>query len=184
MLGLGIPPLRLDEIQIVLRTHIFFKLVQDEWLTRLKTNHTYLPLTKDSEANLNTGGDCLVFDVLDELKVAFRHDKEIQEHILTNLKPDILFERRPDRQDLELQYLMLKVTNRIAKMGKDSRWVFEQFDTDGNGTRKSFICSLTLCCSRCSRDSDGHKERSRDPLLQRGNQHVCAPPRRRQERGH
>lgn len=134
MLGLGIPPLRLDEIQIVLRTHIFFKIVQEEWLTRLKTNHSYLPLTKDSEANLDTGGDCLVFDMLDELKVAFRHDKEIQEHILTNLKPDVLFEKRPDRQDLELQYLILKVTNRIAKMGKDTRWVFEQFDTDGNGT--------------------------------------------------
>ena len=51
---------------------------------------------------MDTGGDCLVFDVLDELKIAFRHDKEIQEHILTNLKPDILFQKRPDRQQLEL----------------------------------------------------------------------------------
>ena len=87
---------------------------------------------------MSTGGDCLVFDVLDELKIAFRNDKEIQEHILTNLKPDILFQKRPDRQQLELQYLILKVTNRIAKLGKDTRWVFEQFDQDGNGTRKFY----------------------------------------------
>ena len=136
MLGLAVPPLRLDEIQIVLRTHIFFKLVQSDWLNRTKTNHKFLEITTENQANLNTGGDCLIFDILEELKQAFKHDKEIQERILTSLLPDILLKKSSNRRELELRYSILKVTNKIAKMGKDPKWVFQQFDIDGNGTRK------------------------------------------------
>ena len=28
----------------------------------------------------------------------------------------------------------MKVTNKIAKLGKDPKWVYTQFDVDGNGT--------------------------------------------------
>ena len=31
---------------------------------------------------------------------------------------------------------MLKVTNKISKMGKDPKWIYNQFDKDGDGTRK------------------------------------------------
>lgn len=81
-------------------------------------------MTKDNEANLNTGGDVLIFDVLDELKVAFKNDKEIQERILTSIRPDILLRKTQNRHELELRYSILKVTNKIAKMGKDPKWVF------------------------------------------------------------
>ena len=97
MLGLGVPPLRLDEIQIVLRTHIFFRNVQDDWINRTKTNHKFLELNKDNEPNLSTGGDVLIFDVLEEIKTAFKHDKEIQERLLTNLRPDILLQKQENR---------------------------------------------------------------------------------------
>ena len=122
----------------MLRTHIFFRDTQEVWLNRVKTNHKYLVINKDNEANLSTGGDVLIFDVLEEIKIAFKHDKEIQERLLTNLKPDILLQKCENRQLLELRYSILKVTNKIAKMGKDAKWVFEQFDIDGNGTRKYY----------------------------------------------
>lgn len=90
MIGMAVPPYRLDEIQIVLRSHLFFKMVQENWLTRIKTNNKYLEVTKDDESNLNRGGNCNIFDLLEELKAAFAHDKEIQERILFTIKPDIL----------------------------------------------------------------------------------------------
>ena len=31
MIGMAVPPYRLDEIQIVLRCHLFFKMVQESW---------------------------------------------------------------------------------------------------------------------------------------------------------
>ena len=76
-----------------MRTHIFFRDTQEVWLNRVKTNHKYLVINKDNEANLSTGGDVLIFDVLEEIKIAFKHDKEIQERLLTNLKPDILLQK-------------------------------------------------------------------------------------------
>ena len=134
MIGMAVPPYRLDEIQIVLRSHLFFKMVQENWMTRIKTNHKYLDIPKDHESNLVRGGFCGVFDLLEELKVAFKDDKEIQERILTTVKPDLLFVKSPNRQKLELRYSVLKVTNRIAKLGKDPKWVYTQLDKDGSGT--------------------------------------------------
>ena len=46
MIGMAVPPYRLDEIQIVLRSHLFFKMVQENWMTRIKTNHKYLDIPK------------------------------------------------------------------------------------------------------------------------------------------
>lgn len=90
MIGMASPPYRLDEIQIVLRTHLFFKMVQENWILKTKTNHKYLEITKENEHSLNRGGDCSIFELLDELKFAFSDDKEIQERILMNVKPDLL----------------------------------------------------------------------------------------------
>ena len=71
MLGMSEDPYRLDAIQIVLRCHMLFKLVQQDWIHRLKTNHPTLEITRDNEMNLKTGGECLVFDMIDELSKAF-----------------------------------------------------------------------------------------------------------------
>ncbi len=136
MIGMAIPPYRLDEIQIVLRAHLFFKMVQENWIQKQKTNHKYNEITKEDESNLNRGGNCGIFEIIDELKTAFVHDKEIAQRICTSIRPDICLQRSPNRQKLELRYSVLKVTNRIAKMGKDPKWVYKELDTDGNGTCK------------------------------------------------
>lgn len=56
----------------------------------MKTNFKYLEITRDDESNINRGGNCGIFDLLDELKLAFKDDKEIAERIITSIKPDIL----------------------------------------------------------------------------------------------
>jgi hypothetical protein len=64
-------PYKLDDIQIVLRSHMFFKMVQTDWITRTKVNHPMLEITKDNEINITTGGECLIFDILEELQKCF-----------------------------------------------------------------------------------------------------------------
>ena len=82
MIGMAVPPYRLDEIQIVLRSHLFFRMVQEKWIQRIRTNHKQLHIGKDDESNLIRGGNCGIFDINDELKVAFKDDKEVMERIL------------------------------------------------------------------------------------------------------
>jgi hypothetical protein len=71
MLGMSEDSYRLDAIQIVLRCHMLFKLVQSDWIARIKVNHPTLEITRDNEMNLKTGGECLVFDIIDEMQKAF-----------------------------------------------------------------------------------------------------------------
>jgi hypothetical protein len=33
--------------------------------------------TDDKLSNMTTGGECLIFDIIDEIRIAFRDDKEI-----------------------------------------------------------------------------------------------------------
>ena len=44
------------------------------------------------------------------------------------LKPDILLKNSANRKKLELRFSILKITNRIAKLGKDPRWVYKKLD--------------------------------------------------------
>ena len=44
MLGMTNPPLRLDEVRIVIRAHTFFKLVQLDWIAKIK-KHKHFEVT-------------------------------------------------------------------------------------------------------------------------------------------
>lgn len=129
------PPYHLDEIQIVLRAHLFFKMVQENWIKNEK-KHSYNEITKEDESNLNRGGNCSIFEIIDEIKTAFVHDKEIAERICTSIRPEICLQENPNHPKLELRFSVLKVTNHIAKMGKDPKWIYNELDTDGNGACK------------------------------------------------
>ena len=135
LLGLALPPMRLDEIQIVIRAHTFFKLVQSEWQTKIRTNYKMLEITSDQESNLNNGGECSVFDVLDHLKAAFHGDPAL-ENVMSTIKPDILLTKCENKEQLNLEFSVLKIVNKIAKSGKSVDKVFDTLCVDGRKSRK------------------------------------------------
>jgi len=47
-------------------------------------------MTEEEIHNLNDGGTCCAFDILEALKDAFSGDKFMQDRILPTIKPDIL----------------------------------------------------------------------------------------------
>lgn len=53
--------------------------------------------TEEQTTNTSNGGDCLIFDLLDELSNAFKDDKDLCERILLNIQPDLF--RRIDTTD-------------------------------------------------------------------------------------
>lgn len=138
MLGLALPQLKLDEVQIVLRSHLFFKMVQYDWSTRMKARHEDIEITSEMIGNLKNGGECNIFDLIDEIPKAFKKSKEISEELILNLKPDCLFKKSDDRNDLVLKFLVLKITNKFAKIGRDIKHIFETFDQTKCGYCKSF----------------------------------------------
>ena len=52
-------------------------MVQENWITKTKKNHDFLKIDRDDESNLHRGGNCSIFEILDELKIAFKDDKEL-----------------------------------------------------------------------------------------------------------
>ena len=105
-----------------------------QWIERTKKNHQFLQIDHEMEINLKDGGQCLIFDLLDELKTAFKDDKEIAERLQVNLKPNILMQKCDNRPMVELKFLILKVKQKIARLGKDPHWIFEKIDVDNGGT--------------------------------------------------
>ena len=56
------------------------------------------------------------------------------------IKPDILKSTSvsaDEKDELSLKFSILKITNRIAKTGKDVATVFKSFDKANSGSRKS-----------------------------------------------
>ena len=56
-------------------------------------NQSFLEVTREMEQNQKDGGVCGIFDLIDELKFAFAGDKELQERVLTTIKPDNLLKK-------------------------------------------------------------------------------------------
>jgi hypothetical protein len=77
-----------------------------------------------------------IFELMEELKISLKGDKETMERLLISLKPDILLTKSSDLKTLSMQYSVLKVTTRIARLGKDPGQVFELIDLDKSGSCK------------------------------------------------
>lgn len=132
MLGLAMPQMRLDEVQIVLRSHLFFKMTQQKWLRHMKEAHCDHETPQETISNLATGGECSIFFIINELQKAFA-SKDICENLILSLKPDLLMTKSEDRAEQLLKFATLKVTNKIAFYGRDLRTLFVQMDTEKRG---------------------------------------------------
>ena len=68
------------------------------------------PPAQEQLSNLETGGECSVFELIDELMEAFQNDRQLIDRLLSTLKPDCLTD--DDR----------KITwKKVAKMAVESK---------------------------------------------------------------
>lgn len=117
----------------MLRSHLFFKIVQNDWIQRIKARHRDIEITEGMVSNLINGGSCNCFDLIDEIQKAFKNQREISELLIHNLKPDCLLVDSEDRADKILKFVVLKITNKIAKIGKDLKSIFDDMDRCNRG---------------------------------------------------
>jgi hypothetical protein len=94
--------------------------------------------------------------------------------VLSQIKPDNLLEKHVS-EEMKIEFIVLKITNRIAKMGKDVRWVFESFDSNKSGhckyTDSSSLFSGTI------RNLERDAEHPSHLVHQRGDVHSYDLPR-------
>jgi len=82
-----------------------------------------------SEMDMTNGGECLIFEVLDELKQAL--PTNVAERILPKIRPDFLRESHSDEALLE--FIILKLVHKVARKGINFKQLFSSWDKDGNG---------------------------------------------------
>ncbi|CDW83377.1 UNKNOWN [Stylonychia lemnae] len=137
ILGLQEPFMLKDQVSIVVRSHLFFKEVQSDWVKRMSLKGTD-KIPEDTLSNMRNGGECNIFDLIDELRVAFKDDRELNDRILSTLKPDNY--KALDQKDknkvkkFQIEFSILKITTRIAKLGKDLKYIYDTLDKDKSGS--------------------------------------------------
>eukprot|EP00347_Sterkiella_histriomuscorum_P023774 403333433 len=136
ILGISEPYFMRDSVSIIVRAHLFFKEVQQDWVKRLtKMNQK---VSEETVNNLKNGGECMIFDIIDELRIAFKDDKELTERILSNIKPDnykaIDHKDKSKMKTFQIEFSVLKITSRIAKLGKDLKFIYDTLDKDKSGS--------------------------------------------------
>lgn len=132
VLGLSEKSLRSDEVQTIIRCHTFFKLVQHKWIHRIHTNYKHLEINAENEQNMHGGGDCSIFDLSNELSKAFNHQPDMRDAILISLKPDLLLKKQENKELLILELVILKITNKVARIGANIKNIFSDCDIDKN----------------------------------------------------
>ena len=90
IMGMTVPPFRFDEIQVVLKSIQFFNKCQAKWVKRVVNEDRMAPPTEQELNNIHNGGVCSAFEIIDELKDAFEHDRQLIDRLLSTLKPDCL----------------------------------------------------------------------------------------------
>ena len=88
-------------------------------------------ITPEDEENLTTGGNCSIFEILHEIKKAFRNQPNFLEKVSLNFKPDLFYSDEMRKEDA-LEYSILKVTQKIARHGKDLKTIFASWDVNND----------------------------------------------------
>ena len=132
MLGFSDHQLRTDEVQIVVRCHTFFKLIQSKWIQKIKKNYKSFEITGDNEYNLVGGGDCSIFEIINAVGKAFSSLPDVRDAILVSLKPDLLLKKLENKDQIILELVILKIINKIARLGLNMKAIFEDWDKDKN----------------------------------------------------
>lgn len=110
------PLLSFDEIQIISKAHCFFKLVQTQWLKRMETVED-VKITEENIWNMQGGGDVLIYDLMEQLKIAMAKMPETCDSILFQLKPEVLLNRMTNNPQNRLDFCVYRIANKVVETG-------------------------------------------------------------------
>ena len=90
---------------------------------------------------MNEGGECPYCEIVDALQNSC--EKEVYDSLQMSIKPIQL--KVTDKtgkaaayqsKQLSLEFTLVKIVQKVAKIGKDLKYIFDELDLDGSGTCK------------------------------------------------
>lgn len=58
---------------------------------------------------------------------------DVRDAILISLKPDLFLKKLENKEKVVLELVILKIINKVARLGLNMKAIFEEWDKDGNG---------------------------------------------------
>eukprot|EP00347_Sterkiella_histriomuscorum_P001583 403371470 len=147
LIGVISPQLEKDQNEVILKSLVFFKDLQTKWIKTAVEKYS-IKIADEQINNLSQGGECSICDIIDEIRIAFKDDREILERLLNAFKPEQLAKidenNMPALKKFQLDYCLTKIIYKVSKIGKDIKYIYEVLDQDKSGSldRNELISGL------------------------------------------
>ncbi|CAI2368501.1 unnamed protein product [Moneuplotes crassus] len=122
-----------DQIDCVVKARAIFQEATEAYKKAMDIKPKKIQETMKVGVDLNTGGECSIFEVIEITTICIGKDKELLNSFIPKIQP-IMNEGENDPNQFLLNFSLLKICHRIAKMGKDIKYLYQALDKDGGGT--------------------------------------------------
>ena len=128
--GKEIPP---DEIDLVVKARAIFIEAIENYKRVMAIRPKAIQDKMKTNIDLLSGGEWSILEVIDLTTLWIQKDKELLESFIPKIQP-IRSDNEIEEGRFLLMFSLMKIWNKIAKLGKDVKYLYQTLDKDGGGT--------------------------------------------------
>ena len=128
--GKEVPP---DEIDLVVKARSIFMEATENYKRVMAIRPKAIQEKMKTNIDLQSGGEWSILEVIDLTTLCMLKDKELLESFIPKIQP-IRTDNEIEENKFLLMFSLMKICNKIAKLGKDVKYLYQSLDKDGGGT--------------------------------------------------
>jgi len=125
-----------EQVGLIIKSKPMWNEAQEQFKKNLQVKRG-AKLSDFSLFDLQTGGTCSLLEVIDVFTIWCTKDKELLSSFLPTLLPNLPPETNKNEKATKKFYLdfsLMKICNKVAKLGKDVKFIYNALDVDGSGS--------------------------------------------------
>lgn len=125
-----------DQVNLIVKARPIWQEAQDQFKKSIQVKRN-IKLSDFSLFDLQTGGTCSVLEVIDVFTTWCIKDKELLNSFIPTITADIPKDIKDNEKAVEkflLNFSMIKICHKIARLGKDVKFIYSALDEDGSGS--------------------------------------------------
>ena len=123
-----------DQTDLIIKSRPLWLEAQEQFKKNIKVKRG-TNISDFSLSDLQTGGTCSVLEIIDTFTVWWGKDKELLNSFLPMILPEF---KQDDKNTTEevfyLNFSLMKICNKVAKLGKDVKYFYNILDEDNSGS--------------------------------------------------